>query len=242
MLAAVAFLVLGEQVAGLAYGYGTITSGDVRVLGQILACFALGLPAFCVQYTLTRGFYALGDPRTPVLLALLTCGANAALSAAAVHILPVRWATAGMALAHTLACLIGAATTAIVLHRRIHRAAALNDRQPQQLGSASALSNLGQVGIHLRVVVACLPGAAAAVLTASWTRHQLGDSTAGNLTAVTAGSLLLVLSLLLLAHPLRVTEATAPLHPILRRLPRLRTRATAQRPLSFRRRGVHRRR
>ncbi|MGW1729106.1 murein biosynthesis integral membrane protein MurJ [Streptomyces sp. NPDC002306] len=242
MLAAVVFLVLGEQVAGLVYGYGTVTSGDVRVLGQILAGFALGLPAFCVQYTLTRGFYALGDPRTPVLLALLTSGLNAALSAAAVHTLPVRWATAGMALAHTAACLIGAATTAIVLHQRVHRAAGIEDRQPQWLGSASGLSNLGQVGIHLRVVVACLPGAAPAVLTASWARAQLGNGAAGNLAALTFGCLVLVLSLLLLARPLRVTEATALLHPILHRLSRLRARATADRTLSARRRGVHRRR
>jgi putative peptidoglycan lipid II flippase len=236
MVATVAFLVLGEQVAGLAYGYGTVTSSDVRVLGQILACFALGLPAFCVQYILTRGFYALGDPRTPVLLALLTCGANAVLSAAAVRILPVHWATAGMALAHTLACLIGAATTALVLHRRIHRTAALNGQRPQRLGPGSALSNLCQAGIHLRVMAACLPGAAAAVLTASWTRGQLGNATAGNLTAVTAGSLLLLLSLSLIARPLRVTAATAPLHQVLHRLPGLRTRATADRMPSSRRR------
>ncbi|MEU9298686.1 murein biosynthesis integral membrane protein MurJ [Streptomyces sp. NPDC048266] len=241
-LAAVVFFVLGEQVAELVYGYGAVTRGDVRVLGQILAGFALGLPAFCVQYTLTRGFYALGDPRTPVLLALLTSGLNAALSAAAVRTLPMLWATAGMALAHTVACLTGAAATAIVLHRRVHRAAGLEDRQPQWLGSASALSNLGQVGIHLRVVVACLPGAAAAVPTASWARAQLGDGATGNLAALTVGCLVLALSLLLLARPLSVTEATVLLHPILHWLSRLRVCATTNRALSARRRSVHRRR
>ncbi len=237
IIATLMFLLLGEQVTGLVYGYGTVTSGDVRVLGQILAAFALGLPALCVQYTLTRGFYALDDPRTPVLLALLTSGTNAALSAIAVHTLPVRWATVGMAMAHTLACLTGAATTAIMLHRRIRRAEALKDRQPQRTGSTSALNSLGQLGIHLRVALACLPGATATILIATWTRNQLGTGTAGSLAAVTAGGMFLVLSLLLVARPLRITEATAPLHLILNRLPALRARACADRPLPSRRRG-----
>ncbi|MGW9437024.1 murein biosynthesis integral membrane protein MurJ [Streptomyces sp. NPDC055607] len=237
VLAAVVFLVLGERLAGLAYGYGAVTEEDVRVLGQILAGFALGLPAFCVQYTLTRGFYALGDPRTPVLLALLTSGTNAALSTAAVHVLPARWATVGMALAHTAACLIGAAVTAVVLRRRIRRAATLDRRRHRSSGSPPAFSALGQTGVHLRVAAACLPGAAAATLTASWIHDRLGDGMVGDFAAVIAGTLALALPVLLLAHPLRLIDVTVLPRSIPPRLPGARTRASADRPPASRRRS-----
>ncbi|MDX2565186.1 murein biosynthesis integral membrane protein MurJ [Streptomyces sp. TX20-6-3] len=242
-LAATMFLVLGEQVAGLIYGYGIVTRFDVQVLGQILAGFSFGLPAFCVQYTLTRGFYALGDPRTPVLLAFLTCGANALLSAAAAYSLPARWATVGMALAHTLACLIGAAATVTTLRRRIKRSAALEHWPPGKTRLASRLGSLGQVGTHLRAGVACLPGAVVAAFTSACMRDQLGNGMTSDLVSVAAGSLLLVLSLVLLARPLGIPEAAAPLRSLLHRLPNLRTREPSHRPGSVRRRrGVHRRR
>ncbi|MFF8512791.1 murein biosynthesis integral membrane protein MurJ [Streptomyces sp. NPDC015492] len=204
-LASLALLVMGEEIAALAYGYGTVGEADVRVLGHVLAAFALGLPAFCVQYALTRGFYALGDARTPVLLTLLTAGVNVALAATAARLLPVDGAVTGMAAAHTLACLLGATVTAAVLRRRLRRAVPGTSRGrtvPEPEASA-----LGQLGTHLRVLLACLPGAAAALAFVSLTHAYVGEGMPGDLLGVLGGCLLLGASLLALSHPLGVTES-----------------------------------
>lgn len=200
VLSAFGFLTLAPQLTGLAYGYGRTTPGDVQVLAQVLACFAPGLPAFCAQYALTRGFYALGDARTPVLLALVVSGCNAGLCVVAVQALPPRWAVTGMAAAQTLACLAGVVCTSTALRRRI-----------------GALSGVRLAVAHARAAVACLPGAAVAPIVARWSEDCLGHGLAGNLTGVAAGGLALGLSLLLLAGPLGVPEAAAPLRTALRR-------------------------
>ncbi|MFJ9605816.1 murein biosynthesis integral membrane protein MurJ [Kitasatospora sp. NPDC101176] len=212
VLVSAAFLSMGAPLAALAYGYGAVTDADVRILGLVLVAFAPGLPAYCAQYALTRGFYALGDARTPVLLALVTTGANAALSTTACHVLPARWAVVGMAAAHTTASFVGIGVTSLVLSRRIHR----------QAGCASgpAPRGLAQTGLHVRAALACAPGAAAAASTALYLREQLGHGTAGSLAAVTAGGLLLAVSVLALAGPLRVHDAFGPLGAVLNRLHR----------------------
>ncbi|MCX5233343.1 murein biosynthesis integral membrane protein MurJ [Streptomyces sp. NBC_00233] len=245
VLAAMIFLVLSEQLANLAYGYGTVTQQDVQVLGQVLAAFALGLPAFCIQYTLTRAFYALGDARAPVLLAVLTSGTNIALSTAAVHTLPTRWAVAGMAGAHTLACLAGAAATATVLRRRIRPRAAAQPPGggPPSFGThPTASDGLTQLSAHARAAVACLPGAAAAFFLTNRASDYLGDGAVGSVTAVAVGSTLMTLSLLLLARPLRIGDSvTAPFRLVLHRVPKLPTRTTAGHTAVPRHGGTHRR-
>jgi putative peptidoglycan lipid II flippase len=220
VLATFGFLTLAPQLTGLAYGYGRTTPGDVQVLAQVLACFALGLPAFCTQYALTRGFYALGDARTPVLLALVVSGCNAGLCVVAVQALPPRWAVAGMAAAQTLACLAGVVCTSMALRRRIRRVAALRPRPATgpPKDPAGALSGVRLAVGHARTAVACLPGVAAAPIFVRWSENCLGHGPAGNLTGVAAGGLALGLSLLLLAGPLGVPEAAAPIRTALRRL------------------------
>ncbi|WP_079188734.1 murein biosynthesis integral membrane protein MurJ [Streptomyces sp. CB02009] len=215
-LASLAFLLMGEEIAALAYGYGTVGEADVRVLGHVLAAFALGLPAFCVQYALTRGFYALGDARTPVLLTLLTAGANAALAAAAARLLPVHWAVTGMAAAHTLACLLGAAATDALLRRRLRRPGP--GAFPGETFPGSEPPALGQLGTHLRVVVACLPGVAAALAYASLAHAYVGEGWPGDLVLVLGGCLLLGTSLLVLSRPLGVTGSVGAVTQVLGRL------------------------
>lgn len=203
--AVTAFLVLAPQITGVVFQHGATRDADAQAIAWILMAFALGLPAFAGQYLLARGFYALGDTRTPFFLAIVIAGLNAGLAALAYAWLPARWAVAGMAGGYAVACTVGLACTTAVLRRRL-------GRRP------------GVLGMHLRLAAACLPGAGVAHLIARWCTDTLGTGMAGDLTGLLAGGLALVVSVLVLAGPLRLPEVQSLAAPLLRRLPgRLRT-------------------
>lgn len=189
--AATALLVLAPWVMGSVFGYGRTTDADITVMAGIMMAFAPGLIAFSGQYVLSRGFYAMSDTRTPFLLNLVVAGVNAALSAAAFWLLPVRWAVTGMAAASTVAFAVGFAVTGYVLSRRV-----------SATGTGSPLRS-PTLGAHLRLIVACLPAGALAYGAA-----RMAEG-AGDVAAAGAGTLALLLTVVLLARPLRIGEITA---------------------------------
>ncbi|MGW0859057.1 murein biosynthesis integral membrane protein MurJ, partial [Streptomyces sp. NPDC002690] len=145
--AAFALFALAPWVMGSVFGYGRTSGADVSVMAGMLRAFAPGLIAFSGQYVLSRGFYALGDTRTPFLLNLVIAGLNAGLSGAAYLLLPARWAVTGMAGAYTLALFVGFAVTGCVLHRRLVEPAS---RRKAPWRSVALWS-------HVRLIAACLP-------------------------------------------------------------------------------------
>ncbi|MET8379195.1 murein biosynthesis integral membrane protein MurJ [Streptomyces microflavus] len=189
--AATALLVLAPWVMGSVFGYGRITAADITVMAGIMVAFAPGLIAFSGQYVLSRGFYAMSDTRTPFLLNLVVAAVNAGLSAAAYWLLPARWAVTGMAGASTVAFTVGFAVTGYVLARRV-----------SATGTGSLLRS-PTVGTHLRLIAACLPAGALAYGAA---RAAEG---AGDVAAAGAGTLALLLVVVLLARPFGIGEITA---------------------------------
>ncbi|MGW3833463.1 murein biosynthesis integral membrane protein MurJ [Streptomyces microflavus] len=189
--AATALLVLAPWVMGSVFGYGRITAADITVMAGIMVAFAPGLIAFSGQYVLSRGFYAMSDTRTPFLLNLVVAAVNAGLSAAAYWLLPARWAVTGMAGASTVAFTVGFAVTGYVLARRV-----------SATGTGSLLRS-PTVGTHLRLIAACLPAGALAYGAA---RASEG---AGDVAAAGAGTLALLLVVVLLARPFGIGEITA---------------------------------
>ncbi|KAF5999200.1 murein biosynthesis integral membrane protein MurJ [Streptomyces sp. WAC00263] len=203
------FLVLAPQLSGVAYQYGNVSEADARAIGWVLMAFAPGLAAFSAQYILSRGFYALGDTRTPFLLTLVIAGSNAGLSTAAYVLLPTRWAVAGIAAAYAVACTVGLCCTSLVLRRRLGRPL---DRV---------------LGTHLRLAAACLPGAVLAYAVSSRFTDRLGNGLAGNTSGLLLGTVLIGLSVLALARPLRIAEVGDLAAPLARRLgPRGRHRSS----------------
>ncbi|MFI7276437.1 murein biosynthesis integral membrane protein MurJ [Streptomyces sp. NPDC049879] len=198
--AALVFLTLGPQLAGVIFQYGQTTEADVRVLAWILMAFAAGLPAFAGQYLVARAFYALGDTRTPFLLNLVIAAVQAGLAVCAYALLPPRWVVVGMAGGYAIACTVGLFCTSRALVRRI-------GRWP------------GTLGTHLRVALAAAPGAAAALLIADRCTARLGEGPVGDLAGLGLGSTALLLSVLLFARPLRVPEVGEMAAPVVRRLP-----------------------
>ncbi|MCX5193535.1 murein biosynthesis integral membrane protein MurJ [Streptomyces sp. NBC_00249] len=188
--AAALFAVLAPWLMDCVAGYGKVTPAGVEVMAGMLIAFAPGLVAYSAQYVLSRGFYALSDTRTPFFLNLVVVACNAGLSYAAYQLLPLRWVVTGMAAATTVAFTAGAAVTAYALARR------LGPRRPARGAGATAL------GTHLRLLVACLPAAAAAYAAA-----RAADGL-GSFAAAGAGTAVLALVVVLLARPLRLTEIT----------------------------------
>ncbi|MER6199237.1 murein biosynthesis integral membrane protein MurJ [Streptomyces sp. NPDC001586] len=201
--AAALFAALAPWVMGSVFEYGRTGAADIEVMAGMLMAFAPGLIAFSAQYVLSRGFYALSDTRTPFFLNLVIAALNAGLSAAAYFLLSPRWAVTGMAAASSLAFLAGAAVTAYTLSRRLGpRAGTRTERR------ATA------VRTHLRLLVACVPAAAAAYAAAR-AAEGLGD-----FVAVGAGTAALVLVVVVLARPLRLTEITDLLDSLRRKVGR----------------------
>ncbi|MFC8564315.1 murein biosynthesis integral membrane protein MurJ [Streptomyces sp. NPDC057245] len=214
--ATIAFLVLAPQLTGVAYQYAQATEEDTQAIAWVLMAFAPGLLAFSAQYVLSRGFYALGDTRTVFFLTLVVAGANAGLSAAAYVLLPARWAVTGVAGAYAVACTAGLVCTSHVLSRRLRRA-----------GAERGIDAAHVALVHLKLAVACLPGAAAAYLVSGWSTARLGNGPTGDLTGLLLGGTAIAVSLVTLARPLRIVEVQTLTAPLVRRLgPRGRHRAT----------------
>ncbi|MET9658261.1 murein biosynthesis integral membrane protein MurJ [Streptomyces sp. NPDC006510] len=184
---------LAPWVMGAVYGYGRTDDADIAVMAGMMMAFAPGLIAYSGQYVLSRAFYAMSDTRTPFFLNLVIAALNAGLSAAAYLLLPVRWAVTGMAGAYSVALFAGFAATAYVLHRRVGRSDA----------AGTSLLRSPTLWAQLRLVAAAVPAGLLGYLAA---RSCAGS---GDFAAVGAGSLVLLLTVALLARPFRLREVSA---------------------------------
>ncbi|WTC84787.1 murein biosynthesis integral membrane protein MurJ [Streptomyces sp. NBC_01637] len=194
--AAGALFALAPWVMGAVFGYGRTGAADITVMAGMMTAFAPGLIAFSGQYVLSRGFYAMGDTRTPFLLNLVIAAFNAGLSGAAYLLLPARWAVTGMAAAYSVALFAGFAVTAYVLHRRVSGGS--GERR-------SALWRSPGLWAHVRLVVACVPAGALGYGAA-----RACDGS-GDVVAAAAGVMVLLGVVGALARPLRLAEVSAVL-------------------------------
>ncbi|MEE1750163.1 MULTISPECIES: murein biosynthesis integral membrane protein MurJ [unclassified Streptomyces] len=193
---------LAPWVMGTVYGYGHTDDADIAVMAGMTMAFAPGLIAYSGQYVLSRAFYAMGDTRTPFVLNLVIAALNAGLSVAAYLLLPVRWAVTGMAGAYTVALFAGFAATGYVLHRRLGR------------GTGTSPLRSSALWAQFRLVVAAVPAGLLGYLAA---RACAGS---GDYASVGAGSAVLLLTVALLARPLRLREVGAVIAAARRRLRR----------------------
>lgn len=99
---AVAFLALGDVVAGAVFRYGRFTPADVRWVWGTLAGSSIGLLASTLGRLYSSTFYALRETRTPLRFALVRVALTLGLGyVAAVHLprligLDPKWGTAGL--------------------------------------------------------------------------------------------------------------------------------------------------
>lgn len=199
--AAVAFGVLGRDLAVVAFARGEVTVEQARFIGVLLAVFAVGLVPFSTYQLQLRAFYAMQDTRTPTLVNL---GVNATLVSTDIALyltLPDEYKLIGLAAGHATSFVVGLLVCSLVLSRRI-----------------GGLGAAGVVRTTVRcVVAACLPALAAALVAAA-VHRTLGDGPLGAAVALATAGPVLVLSYLLLARRMRVAELSEVAGPVLRRL------------------------
>ncbi len=112
--AATALFLAAAPIVRVLFEHGAFTAVDGHATAQMLALFALGLPAFVLIKVLHPSFFAREDTKTPMLLAALAMGANLMLSL----VLFLLLGAVGIALATTLAGWLHVALLAGSLRQR----------------------------------------------------------------------------------------------------------------------------
>ncbi|MEO1008732.1 MAG: murein biosynthesis integral membrane protein MurJ [Planctomycetota bacterium] len=107
-------LVSGDLVAVLFSGWGSFSAEGVGRASAALVGYASCVWAYAINQVLTRGFYALGDTRTPALVAVGVLLANLALNLSLIWVLR----EAGLAWATAIAAVLQAVVLAVLLRRR----------------------------------------------------------------------------------------------------------------------------
>jgi putative peptidoglycan lipid II flippase len=201
--AAVAFVVLGREIATVVFARVNISVDEARFIGVLLAVFAVGLVPFSTYQLQLRAFYAMQDTRTPTLVNL---GVNATLIVTDLvlyALLPAGLQVVGLAAGHATSFVAGLLLCSAVLSRRI--------------GGLD-------LGVVVRTAVRCLvaalvPAVPAALLVVLVTR-RLGEGTVGSAVAVAVAGSVLAAGYLALTRRLGVTEVDEIAGPVLRRLRR----------------------
>ncbi len=97
-----AFILLRVPIVRLALGVGAFDFNDTFITASLLGIFAISLFAQSVVPLLARGFYALEDTRTPVIISVVSIGLNIAAAFFLGHIFGV----IGLVIAFSLAAVI----------------------------------------------------------------------------------------------------------------------------------------
>jgi putative peptidoglycan lipid II flippase len=136
--AAAALVVLAEPIIHVLFGRGAFGPAAVRETAAALSAFAVGLPALMLVKSLTPGFYAREDTKTPVKIAAVSAACNVALAA----LLMSPLLHVGIALAASLANWLNALLLAFVLYRRgfLRFDARLKSRLPRTLLASAGMA------------------------------------------------------------------------------------------------------
>ena len=97
--AAIALYLIPEPIIRVIYERGAFDAAVTRPVADVLGLYALGLPAFVLIKVFSPGYFAREDTKTPMVVTLVSAGANTVLS----FLLFLTFAEQGIALATTLA-------------------------------------------------------------------------------------------------------------------------------------------
>jgi putative peptidoglycan lipid II flippase len=102
-------IVLAEPIVQLLFEYRNFDAADTARAARVLRLYGLGMWAFCVQHIVLRGFYSVGDVRTPVRISCVFVPLNLAISLVLIWFEGVREAAFAIStsITSTLTVLVG---------------------------------------------------------------------------------------------------------------------------------------
>jgi putative peptidoglycan lipid II flippase len=138
--ATAALIVLAEPVVSVLFQRGAFSAADAAATAAALIAYTVGLPAYVAVKVLTPNFYARGDTKAPVKIAIFAVAFNSVCGAS------LMWFVGhvGLALATALAAILNASLLARSLLRDgfLVPDARLKARLPRQLGATLAMAGV----------------------------------------------------------------------------------------------------
>lgn len=116
--AAAILIVLRIPVVRLTFGADLFSWEDTVLTGRTVAFFAIGLSAQSIVLLLVRGFYAMKDTKTPVLVSLVSVSLNIVLSV--LFVLGFQWGVWSLGLAFSISIIIGTIILTYSLSRKLN--------------------------------------------------------------------------------------------------------------------------
>ncbi|CAM4238061.1 murein biosynthesis integral membrane protein MurJ [Nocardiopsis rhodophaea] len=196
----VAMIVFAIPFCVLIYARGSTSVEDAQSIGVILMVFSAMLIPFTLFQLLQRVFYALGDTRTPSLIAIPAEIAHATVAITLLVLAPPRAVVVLLPAAYGLYYIVGAALAWWRLRKRMNG-----------LDGRRTLRTL--VLLHVAAIPSAVAGGVLVVLTGG-----LPGTALPAITAVTAGGLVGGVLYVLVARRIGVTEVTTFLDMVRSRL------------------------
>lgn len=144
--AGMGLIMLAEPITRLLFEHGRFSIDDTARTARMIACYSLGVWAYCAMPVVVRGYYALGDRRTPVRVAWGIVGLNLVLNL--VLIWPL--AEAGLAVATSLVATVQvlALVTIFSRHRSPLGWSALMATTARTLLATLVMAGVGYAVLH----------------------------------------------------------------------------------------------
>ncbi|MCA3245895.1 MAG: murein biosynthesis integral membrane protein MurJ [Azospirillum sp.] len=138
--ATAALIVLAEPIVDVLFRRGAFGAADVSATAAALVAYTAGLPAYVAVKVLTPNFYARGDTKSPVKIAIGAVAFNTVCGVSLMGIV----GHVGLALATALAAILNAGLLARLLLREgfLVPDARLKARLPRQIGAALAMAGI----------------------------------------------------------------------------------------------------
>lgn len=140
------YVAIAPQLVDLLLRHGLTSATSTAFIAAVLRAWAPGILFFSIFYLLLRGFYALGDTRTPMMVALGSFAVNMAVNFALFVLLEQPFQKiAGLAIGHSASYAAASAAAAWIMGKRLgkrvfpprYASAVL------RMGGASVLTGLG---------------------------------------------------------------------------------------------------
>jgi putative peptidoglycan lipid II flippase len=191
--------VTAPEISVLLFGNGVAGAEAARLAGQVVALFAIGLPAYSLIYVLFRAWYAMENTRTPFWFAVLINLINLSIAIPLFNNADVGDKIGTLAISYSAAYIVAAAVAWIRLGRIV-----------PELGTAALLTSL----FKLTVAAGVAGGLTHLLLGPS----LFGSGFLGDFASVSATWLVGGLVFIALAHLLKVDEVGRALAMVRARL------------------------